>query len=635
MNYLRFLTGAVALVFIVGVAVQGGRAQDDQTYGNEEGEEERMTNMLSPSGEMIQPDWKGKPLTEVVEELSILSNTNISIDESVDPELKVTFTSPVSVYWRDVLKKVLEKHNLISKRTGPRQLEVIRPKRVDMEIRNSQFTSIVDTLSKLAGVSVIVSPAVASQNVTIPQLTLNDIPWQSALDTVVKTAGFATVEEDFGVIRVITSEELQDQLETRTFQLRYLRPPGENKGKIKSTYLEQEQSNENITEGPYEWGLLNLISAFLTKTGGEPIGSLQYESRRNILVVKDTPQVLRKIENMLNVLDNEPPQVLIQVRFVSTSNTFLRDLGLQLNAAGTSSLTGAQVGTELASSSANPPNNQESTDFPFSFGSDAGPNSIGPFLTSYSLDWTLRLFQRDTQSRVLQAPRLVVKDGQKATVFVGQEIHYGTIQTQTATAGSTTTTQSVEEAEFSPVESGFQLYVVPHVVRGTDRIMLSVVPKNNNVTFPSQNTITLEGGGNQVSTAVRFPTIQTSTVVTKMILQSGTTAVLAGLINRDENAVKESVPFLGDVPVMEYLFGSTGQEKTDNYDFFFITAYILPSVEEEQERLTDLMENREEQMGASFDSEKREGQKTLKKQLRQREESLEKEFHNIKESGEN
>jgi len=122
-----------------------------------------------------------------------------------------------------------------------------------------------------------------------------------------------------------------------------------------------------------------------------------------------------------------------------------------------------------------------------------------------------------------------------------------------------------------------------------------------------------------------------------MVLQSGTTAVLAGLINRDESAVKESVPFIGDVPFMEYLFGAQGEEKTDNYDFFFITAYILPSVEDEQRRIAEMMDQREQKAGTKFEQEQKEGRSesnSLEKQLRNRQNTLEQEFEGIKRSGE-
>jgi len=597
---------------------------------------------LAPSGEMIQPSWKNEPLKNVIEDLSILGDTNIRMADGVDADTKVNYVSPVPLYWRDVMNRVLEQYSLIVRRIGPRQLEVIKPKRVNMEIRNSQFTSIVDTLAKLAGISIIVSPDVAGQNVTIPQLSLNDVPWQAALDTVVKTAGFATVKEDYGIRRVITQSELRDQLETKTFQLRYLRPPGDHEGKINSTYLDAGDGGGDggMTEGPFTWGLLNVINGFLTKSGGNPIGSLQYEQKRNILVVKDTPQVLRKIDSMLEVLDKEPPQVLIQVRFISTTNQFLRDLGLQLNTTGTS-LTGASFGTALASASAEgaTEDNVSRTKFPFGFGGEealtaAQDVGVGPFLNDYTLDWTLRLFQRDSSSRVVQSPRLTVVDGHKATVFVGQEIHFGTIQTQQATAGSATVTQSIEEAEFSPVENGFQLLVVPHVVRGTNRIMLSVVPKNSSVSFPSQNTITIT---QPVSTSVRFPTIQTSTVVTRMILKSGTTAVLAGLVNKDDTATRESVPFLGDLPAVGYLFSAEGKEKTSSYDFFFITAYILPSVEEERRRIMQKLEERNREAAEKFDRNRKkemENGSKLEKQLRNRRKQNRKEFENLKQSGE-
>ncbi len=353
---------AVLLVFLLFpgavTAQDDGAASSDATQKEKNAQNQnRNKSTLTPSGEMIQPSWSDEPLKNVIEDLSVLGDTNIRLSDSVDPSTKINYVSPIPLYWRDVMTRVLEQYNLLARRIGSRQLEIVKPKRVNMQIRNSQLTSIIDTLAKLAGISIIVSPQVASQNVTIPQMNLNDVPWQAALETVVKTAGFATVQEDYGIRRVITKTELRDQLETKTFQLRYLRPTGDLEGDITSKFLDDQDDEEDLlTEGRFEWGLLNVIDGFLTKPGGEdePIGELQYERKQNIIVVKDTPQVLQKIEGMLEVLDREPPQVLIQVRFISTTNQFLRDLGMELNTTGTS-LTGAQFGTAIASSSAEGP----------------------------------------------------------------------------------------------------------------------------------------------------------------------------------------------------------------------------------------------------------------------------------------
>ncbi len=635
----RVLLLAVVLVFAgsVGVAQEkdNGTEEANQERSRGNGDDGRRVD-VPPSGKMIQPAWKKEPLENVLGDLQTLSGTSLQLSEDVDPNLEVDYVSPVPLYWRDVLDRVLQNHGLMAQRINSNQLRVTRPERVTMEIRESQFTSIVQTLAKIAGVSIIVSPKVAEKNVTIPSLTLRDVPWQSALDTVVKTAGFASVREKFGIIRVITIEELKQQLETRTYQLKYLRPPTNYKGKVETPYMEKasEQNQGGDDEGPYSWELLNVLASVITKSDGEPIGTLQYDAKRNILIVQDTPDVLQKIESMLEILDTEPPQVLIQVRFISTTNRFLRDLGVEFRPLGRSqSLTNNQnFQSDLAQSTAQTTQTQPQdvvTRLPFGLGGAVNnQGSVRPFLSDFALDFVIRMFQQDEASRIVQSPKLTVVDGHQATVFVGRTERFGTIETDSAT-GSTTVTQSVEEASFSPVNTGFQLFVVPHVVRGTDRVMLTVIPTNN-ILEQQNNNITINQGGFQ--TTVPFPITSSSTVVTRLILKSGTTAVLAGLVGQNDTSTRKKIPFFGDIPVLGRLFSAEGTQEEESFDFFFITAYILPSVEEHRRELLQRMNERSNQLGKKYEEMKnQDGQ--LKEQLKERKQENLEEYEKMKKSG--
>lgn len=646
MKKLQFILCLVVVsLMALPQTVNGQEEQQDKQKQQSSSESpenvEEISTKLAPSGKMIKPNWEKVALQQMIQDLARFANVNIGLGENVDPEQKISYSTTVPMFWRDVLESVLSQEKLTVRRVRSNQLVVERPKRLqDTSYRNAEFTSVVQSIAKLANASIIISPKVQEKQRLIT-LTFKDVPWQKALEQVVETAGFSLVREKYGILRVITAEEMKSQLETKTFKLKYLRPPANYEGKIDTSFLEKGKG-----EDPKEWQLLQVLRSVLTRSpGGEKvIGSMMYDSNRNVLIVRDTPEVIRRIGDMLELMDTEPPQVLIRVRFISTSNQFLRDFGMEFVPQGPGSIanfpnstsglfTSSTVSRSSGQTTApNAPNNiSKLTTLPFGLGGLWQNATNTAFLTQIGAQWVFRMFQRDRATRIVQSPRLTVVDGQKATVFVGDEIHFGKLEVEVSQSGGgqTTITQNVEEQESSPVQEGFQLFVVPHVVRGTDRIMLTVVPDNRIVDL-TQNQITFTPTAAQNSTTVQFPIITSSTVVTRMILKSGNTAVLAGLKGRDDSSTQRKVPFLSDVPYLGNLFSAEGKSKQKTHDFFFITAHILPSVQKERDELQKELNARKASLENMHNKLQGKQQNSLGEWQKKRKKKMEQEFEQLK-----
>jgi type II secretory pathway component GspD/PulD (secretin) len=275
---------------------------------------------------------------------------------------------------------------------------------------------------------------------------------------------------------------------TRSYQLRYLRPKGAYVPVINSEFV-TGQSAPPVGAAAEHFSVLPALAKALN-----PEGDLDYIEDHNVVIVRDTVQVHDQINDILSRLDVQPQQVFVDVKFVTTSNGDVLNLGVDYGDSGpVVSLSGSQIPTS----------------FPFGEGSAGwedwifpggdGPNALGPgidplinaggqtiipqtifgALNFTQVQATLRLLQRDTTSEVIQAPKIIALDGKEATIFVGETIRYAEAKSEQGQAGGLQL--SIQEADGSPVEVGFQLLIRPQVVPGTDRILMDIIPKETSL----------------------------------------------------------------------------------------------------------------------------------------------------------
>jgi general secretion pathway protein D len=300
---------------------------------------------------------------------------------------------------------------------------------------------------------------------------------------------------------------------------------------------------------------------------------------------------------MIHRLDVEPSQVHLEVKVVTTRNADLAQVGILYT-------TGDTRGISIGSSVLFVPNGPHS--HPDFFGGGApgttpfvgpsstikrsrlpfglGDNLVGTdtfWATDFGITATLRLFQQDADTRIEQAPSLSVLSDTEATIFVGESVRWAEIDVASTQSG--TTTEAVKEAEDSPIQVGFQLLVVPHVVAGTNRIVMTVIPQTNSLTgqstilpgfdeFQLRGDADVEGEGTH---RVFLPRVATATVVTRMLVESGQTAVVGGLVEDRDARTVDKIPFLGDIPIVGHLFRYTDTARIRNHIIVFITPRIV------------------------------------------------------------
>jgi type II secretory pathway component GspD/PulD (secretin) len=399
------------------------------------------------------------------------------------------------------------------------------------------------------------------------------------------------VEENRGILRVVDPLSLQAQMTTKSYQLRYLRPRGRFRPSIKSEFLVPSTIQNQVpkdSEVAAQFTVIQALSKALT-----PGGELDYIASQNVIIVRDTAQVHQQIADMLNRLDVEPAQVYLDCKFVSTTNSDLLDLGVDYGDTGPS----ASIG--LGAIPITVPFGLGGGDWEdgiIAIGDHEGPftdpllngsGGTGAAQTVFgALDFTqvqatLKLLQQDTKTDVIQAPKIIALDGSEATIFVGETIRYAEAKSEQGQAGGLQL--SIQEASSSPVDVGFQLMIVPHVIPGTNSLTLDVIPKETSLSGTGTSAFAPEGfdvftiGAAGLEGSIALPRTRSSTIVTSMLLESGQSAVIGGLTTASETETKTRVPFLSRIPVVGELFKHRNRSEIQRNLIVFITPSVIHS----------------------------------------------------------
>ncbi|MFY9344169.1 MAG: hypothetical protein WAT39_16885 [Planctomycetota bacterium] len=545
---------------------------------------------------------KDRDLRDVVNSIKRKANANIIMDAGIEGVVTIDLQD---VHWRQALTLVAEQAGcVVSEVEGV--LKVEKPPRVYFAFENTDIQKVIDTIAKISGANIVVAPDVQG-TITV---RLKNIPWRDALDAAVKTLGFVVVEEERGILRVVPAADIQQDLETKTIPLRYVRPSTTYVPYITSDYIKDKRSQTQLSKGEIQFTLLDTLRGMVTPE----VGSLQYIAETNVLMVKDTKPVVQSMVDAINLIDVEPSQIQLDVRFVTTGNEDVLDIGISPGGTGwTASLGLGQIPTNLPFNLGSGgwddriianPTGDNSGQGQGPFGDDTRnvpaetsiPNVVFGALNLTEVTATLRLLKKDARSEIVQAPQVVALDHQTATIFVGEAVRYAQARVEQGQAGGLLL--ALEEGDESPVKIGFQLLATPHIVPGTDKVIMEVIPQRTSLTGTGSSALAPAGfdvftvgtGGQQGSIAL--PRVASNTLATTVLLRSGQTAVLGGLKTKSESETVTKLPLLGDIPLLGYLFKGKTKLETTSTLLVFITPQVIRSAEDMEQSMQRVLEER-------------------------------------------
>ncbi len=443
---------------------------------------------------------------------------------------------------------------------------------VTMDFKEADITNVLRILSYKGGINIVAGPEVSG----LITIRLTDVPWEKALDVILRTYGFA-YEREGNIIRVTTIESLkQEELTTEVHSL---------------NYANAEEVSESIKE-------------MLTDRG-----KIKFDARTNVIIVTDIPTNLYKISLIVEKLDQRTPQVLIEAKIIEVTLSDEERMGIDWQTQ--ISLTGASRPTQLpfiekwwrddhriyptplATREVNGEWVERGdsgqfdwidtyeiiSDFPRDpwLPADAARKQfenfkIGAFpmagagdFTFGTLDFTqfqaaLEFIKERTDTDVLSNPRITTLNNKEATILVGRKMLFPSF------AFNEDTGDFVIRGFDDQKDLGVKLTVTPHVNAQGD-IVLELNPQIDE--FVSVQVLDATRG-------IVAPIFTTREATAEVMVRNGDTIMMGGMITNTTTDVEDKVPLLGDIPLIgDYFFTSKRQTHARTELIIFITVHLI------------------------------------------------------------
>lgn len=425
----------------------------------------------------------------------------------------------------------------------------------DIEVRN-----VLQLIADYVGLNLVASDSITG-NIT---LRLQNVPWDQALDLVLKTKGLDK-RQTGNVLLVGPAQEIAERerlelesqqqaeqlapLVTEFVQINYARAAdilevlktgaggaGADSGTTTSEGETTAQAQSSSSS-----------SGFLSSRG-----SASADTRTNTLIIRDTASNLDRMREAIQIFDRPVRQVLIEARVVAARTSVGKELGIRwggnVNSGGNFPPVVASGSLDSTSSISEDLFNSDGTSYTQSYpdalavnlpaGGNASSFAIGVAAFDYALDLELSALETRGSAEVVSQPKIVTSDGQEAYIISGQSIPF-----------------QGAEGETIFRDAGLSLRVTPQITPD-NRVVLDLV-----VTQDS-----LAAGGNA---------IDTNSVTTQVLVNNGDTLVLGGVYRTESVTTIDKTPLLGDLPVLGTLFRRTSSSEEKTELLIFITPKLV------------------------------------------------------------
>jgi type IV pilus assembly protein PilQ len=407
---------------------------------------------------------------------------------------------------------------------------------ISVNLKDVDLKDFFRLIHEISGLNVVLDPNVHGSLTVV----LDDVPWDQALDIVLKNNGLAR-QLDGNVLRIATIDTLKKEADARRAQL-------------ESEALAVEKVTvTRFLSYAHSKDVVPTLKKFLTQRG-----DIIADERTNALIISDIPAVMPNMDRLINQLDRKTQEVEIEARVVAATRSFARDIGTQLGLAWGNNP--AAIGGAAGASPI-----QQGGLTPNYITSGTGGNSIPLFsnlpvtsptsglslinaTNNYRIDFILTMAESRGLLKILSRPRVVTQNNIQALVRQGVRVP---IVTQAQLGGPPTV---------SYVDAFLRLTVTPQIT-SENTIFLNVDVENTTPDFGR----TVQGN----------PTLITQQATTQVLVTDGGTVVIGGVIQTQNSVNVSQVPLLGDIPVMGNLFKRRSVSTSNQELIFFITPRII------------------------------------------------------------
>jgi type IV pilus assembly protein PilQ len=419
--------------------------------------------------------------------------------------------------------------------------------RISLNFQDIEVRAVLQLIADFTELNLVASDTVSGR-IT---LRLQNVPWDQALELVLKTKGLD--KRQIGNVLMVApaaeiAERERQEIEANK-QIAELAP-------LVSEFVRIRYANASQVVGLFKAG---------SEEGGSLIserGSVVVDSRTNSLIITDTAAKLEEIRDLIELVDIPVRQVMIESRIVIAQSDLTHNLGIEWgggyidpdlngNVASISGDTANVVNLNNSMISGETP----SVSYPGALLVDLGVASTSGFAVGFTSDdlfltAELSALEAAGEGEVVSQPKVITGDKQQASIKSGTEIPYQ----EAAASGATST---------SFKEAVLELDVTPNITPD-DRIMLELVIKQDSV-----GDLVPSGQGGFI------PSIDTTELNSQVLVGNGETVVLGGVFKTEDLESINKVPFFGDIPYVGAFFRSTSISKTKTETLIFITPKIL------------------------------------------------------------
>ncbi|MDK2776894.1 MAG: type IV pilus secretin PilQ [Pseudomonadota bacterium] len=412
--------------------------------------------------------------------------------------------------------------------------------KLSLNFQNIEVRAVLQLIADFTGLNLVASDTVQG-NIT---LRLQNVPWDQALDLVLKTKGLGKRQMG-SVLLIAPSEEIaaREKVELEAVkQVEELAP-------LVTEYMQLKYAKASVLVD-----LLTSDQGLLSERGSAVV-----DERTNTLLMKDTASNLEKIREALAMLDVPVRQVLIEARIVVAATNVGEELGVQwgggaydLSSDGTSATlyggstdTMAELSTILVEGEGDitfP--NANIIDFGVSTAS-ASSFAIGYQTADMLIDMEISALETEGQAETVSQPRVITADGKTAIIESGTEIPYQKASSSGATS-------------VSFKSAVLKLEVTPQITPD-DRIIMDLVINQDSVGEETNNG----------------PAIDTNAVETQVLVDNGETVVLGGIFREEKIKSVSKTPFFGDLPLIGALFRYSNESTEKSELLVFITPRLV------------------------------------------------------------
>jgi len=414
-----------------------------------------------------------------------------------------------------------------------------------LDFGDADVTNILRLINEISKENIIWDPAIAGRKVS---MILKGVPWDEALDLILKNNDLAKRYMGENIIwittkakmnQILAEEEAEERKKVQRFE--------EQESKISDLEKKKKEDEPLVTDFiPVDFAAAGDIKGHIVLSTR---GKMSIDTRTNTIIINDLAAVIEEAKKTVRQFDTPVKQIMIEARIVDATEDLSRDLGLKWGSDtswwrrnDTFAVTVPAKGEDLPT---------DGKVFGGSFSTNSPTGWLGNIALNLAKDWNfkewltlsaqLALAEAEGKGRVISAPKVIAREGTAASISSGDSI----IIPATENVASTT------------LDATLSLTVTPTTVSYNNFITLDVSVTDDSA--PSSSRLLRKS------------------ISTTLMVKSGETVVIGGIIKENESKDQTGIPLVKDIPGLGWLFKAQRKVHNKSELLIFLTPTVLPT----------------------------------------------------------